>query len=77
MSLSDLTSYVIYFAELKFRLEKWHRGEFDFSRNVVKRVIFYHCLFIKYKGGRFLKIEVRNESLKKLNVKTRENTVNK
>ena len=31
--LSEVTSEVKTFAELKFTLEKWHKGELDVDRN--------------------------------------------
>ena len=36
--MSDVTSDVMTFAELKFILVKWRKGEFDVDGNDVKRV---------------------------------------
>jgi len=37
--VSDVMLGVMNIAELKFTLEKWRKGEFEVSRNDVKRVI--------------------------------------
>ena len=37
--MSDVTSDVMTFPELKFTVEKWRKGEFDVDRNDVNRDI--------------------------------------